>query len=143
MDAVAERQVALGIAVDGEAIGVREPTLVTVRPGAHLRRMLETLGDVALLAFSAGQDATRALDWLSLLGCMKALVRGRSEVLRLRRHGRRRAREAPWMLEQPWESLLEQPTSEQHLAKPTVANDGCRERGASPTERRRTARRSS
>jgi ubiquinone biosynthesis protein COQ4 len=66
-------------------------------------------GEIALLAFSAVQNRTRAIDWLSLLGCFKALVRGRTEVLRLRRHGRRRAREAPWMLEQPWESLLERP----------------------------------
>jgi len=66
-------------------------------------------GEIALLAFSAVQAEARALDLLSLLGCFKALVRGRFEVLRLRRHGRRRAREAPWMIEQPWESLLERP----------------------------------
>jgi ubiquinone biosynthesis protein COQ4 len=69
-------------------------------------------GEIALLAFSAVQNETGALDWLSLLGCFKALLRGRIEILRLRRHGRRRAREAPWMLEQPWESLLERPIDE-------------------------------
>jgi ubiquinone biosynthesis protein COQ4 len=69
-------------------------------------------GEIALLAFSAVQDGIRALDWLSLLGCFKALVRGRTEILRLRRHGRRRAREAPWVLDQPWESFLERPIDE-------------------------------
>jgi ubiquinone biosynthesis protein COQ4 len=66
-------------------------------------------GEIALLAFTAVQDGNRAIDWLSLLGCFKALVRGRTEILRLRRHGRRRAREAPWMVEQPWEDLLTRP----------------------------------
>jgi ubiquinone biosynthesis protein COQ4 len=66
-------------------------------------------GEIALLAFTAAQDGNRAIDWLSLLGCWKALVRGRIEILRLRRHGRRRGRQAPWMVEQPWEALLERP----------------------------------
>jgi ubiquinone biosynthesis protein COQ4 len=98
-----------------------DPDVTYVRArGRSLHDLLHVLtgygrdpaGEIALLAFSAVQAGARSLDWLSLLGCFKALVRGRTEILRLRRHGRRRAREAPWMLEQPWESLLDRPIDE-------------------------------
>lgn len=66
-------------------------------------------GEVALLAFTAVQNGSRALDWLSLLGCWKTLVRGRPVAWRLRRSGRRRARRSAWMFDRDWEALLERP----------------------------------
>jgi ubiquinone biosynthesis protein COQ4 len=109
---------AMMVRVEGGA-GDGEVAFVRTR-GTALHDLLHVLtgygrdaaGEIALLAFTAAQERNRTLNWLSLLGCAKALVRGRLDVVRLRRAARRRARRSAWMLEQDWAALVERPIDE-------------------------------
>jgi len=66
-------------------------------------------GEIALLAFTATQTKNRSLNLLSLLGCFTAVVCLRFDVIRLRSKAKQRALEAPLLISQNWESLLQRP----------------------------------
>lgn len=66
-------------------------------------------GEIALLAFTAVQTKNRSLNLLSLLGCVTAAVCLRFDVIRLRSNAKKRAVEAPLLISQNWEKLLQKP----------------------------------
>lgn len=66
-------------------------------------------GEIALLAFTAAQTKNRSLNLLSLIGCLTAVVCLRFDVIRLWSNAKKRAVEAPLLISQNWEMLLQKP----------------------------------
>lgn len=72
----------------------------------------DSIGEVALMAFTGVQDGHRGAVWLSRLGSVMAVLVGRFDLLKLFRNARKRARQSPWMFAQDWLPLLGRPIDE-------------------------------
>jgi len=66
-------------------------------------------GEWGILAFQTRQVGYRTMKFLAFFGCMRVALAGRLDLIRVWLDGRRRARQAAFLMAQDWEQLLLMP----------------------------------